>query len=68
VEAVSRRRALEETRGHLAEAVARARSLGLRGEDLRSLLDEVIEEGPDRRGGKASGGPDASEGDRHELE
>lgn len=68
VEAVSRRRALEQTREHLAEAVARARSLGVQDEDLRSLLDELLEERPDAGAGRTSGGPDASEGDRHEPE
>lgn len=68
VEAVSRRHALEETREHVAAAVAQARSLGLGDEDLRDLLDQLLEGEPETGAGRASGGPQVPEGDRHDDE
>jgi len=48
VEPASRRRALAEARTQLAEAVARARQLGLRGAELRRHLDRLLSEEGDR--------------------
>jgi DNA-binding transcriptional regulator YhcF (GntR family) len=51
VEAASRKRALAEARAQLETAVSRARQLGLRGDALRSSIEELLaaEEGQDGR-------------------
>lgn len=44
VRAASRRRALTEARNRLAEAVTTARQLGLEGAELRSCLEQLLEQ------------------------
>lgn len=44
VEAASRERALGEARAQLADAVSRARQLGLEGAELRRFLEQLLEQ------------------------
>jgi GntR family transcriptional regulator len=60
--APSRRYAQEEARHHLAEALARARRVGLGGDELRSFLEKLLA----REASETD--TDGSEGDGHDSE
>jgi GntR family transcriptional regulator len=65
VKATSRRLALKEARNQLAEAVARARRLGLRGAELRAWVEDLLT-GADGTGDAE--GAEGAEGDSDDSE